>query len=133
MVKKSVKHKTTNHKRHLKDAEIQLALIENFINLQKVLTELTSKFDNLSSNISRLLFLFEESAKSFVEKNKIGSDDKELLNKLDTLLDQNKTVAKGLTLIEEKMRHKLYGDHPKEETKMEEPYGRPRPRPLPKI
>jgi len=104
------------NKKALTNREIQLALIENFVNLQKVLTNLTVKFDGLSDNISRLLQLFEISAKSFIQKQQGGnSEDNDILKKLDTLLDQNKTVAKGLTLIEEKMRHKLYGDTTREE------------------
>ena len=31
-----------------------------------------------------------------------GSDNKDILEKLNTLLDQNKTIARGLTLIHEK-------------------------------
>ena len=93
--------------------EIELALIENFVNMQKVLTNLTIKFDILSENITKLLQLFEISAKSFIRKLEEGpepKEDKELLRKLDTLLDQNKTIAKGLTLIEEKIKHKVYSD-----------------------
>ena len=89
--------------------EVQLALVENFVSLQKVLTNLTVKFDELSGNMSRLLQLFEVSARTFIEKLEEGKGhgtDKDLLKKLDTLLDQNKTIAKGLTLIEEKIRHK---------------------------
>ena len=48
--------------------EIQLALIDNFINLQKVMANLSVKFDELSLNISRLLQLFEISAKTFAER-----------------------------------------------------------------
>jgi len=91
--------------------EIELALIENFVNMQKVLTNLTLKFDLLSDNISKLLQLFEMSAKSFIRKQEAEpetKEDKDLLKKLDTLLDQNKTIAKGLTLIEEKIKHKVY-------------------------
>jgi hypothetical protein len=130
MAKKSGIVKKQNR---LNNREIQLALIENFVNLQKVLTNLTVKFDNLSDNISRLLQLFEISAKSFVEKNEnYNGEDKDTLRKLDTLLDQNKTIAKGLTLIEEKIKHKIYPDLPKE-TFNEENSEKPRPRPLPRI
>jgi hypothetical protein len=103
-------------KKTLSNREIQLALIENFVSLQKVLTNLTIKFDALSDNISKLLQLFEISAKTFIRKNEEGvPEDKEILNKLNTLLEQNKTVAKGLTLVEEKIRHKMYGDTTREE------------------
>lgn len=92
-------------------------LIENFVSLQRVLTNLAGKLDNLSGNISRLLELFEISAKSFAEKQGIGGNiitekDKEFLEKIDKLLEQNKTIAKGLTLMEEKMRQRVYGSPP---------------------
>jgi hypothetical protein len=46
-------------------------------------------------------------------------------------LDQNKTIAKGLTLIEEKIKHKVYGET---ETNNHLDFGAiGRPRPLPKI
>lgn len=96
-----------------KRENIQNMLIENFVNLQKVLTNLAVKFESLSDQISKLLQLFEISAKSFVEKQspELGEKekDKEFLEKLDKLLDQNKTIAKGLTLMEEKLRERIYG------------------------
>jgi len=98
-------------------AELNKLLIENFVKLQKVQTHLVGKFEKLSENIARLLQLFELSARSFIEKQpKIpGEDiekDKEFLDKLDKLLDQNKTIAKGLTLMEEKMKERVYGISP---------------------
>lgn len=87
--------------------EIENALIDNFVKLQKVMTNLSIRFDSLSDNITKLLQLFEIAAKSFVQKQEEKGGEADLLVKLDTLLDQNKTIAKGLTLIEEKIRHKL--------------------------
>jgi seryl-tRNA synthetase len=136
-------------KKHLTNKEIQLALIENFVNLQKVLTNLSIKFDGLSDNITRLLQIFEISAKSFIRKNEEGfgntpREDKELLNKLDSLVDQNKTIARGLTLIEEKIRHKIYGENVQQnpvlikkledKNRFERDMGEAiKPKPLPKI
>lgn len=127
----------------LSDREVQLALIENFVSLQKVLTNLSIKFDSLSDNISRLLQLFEISAKSFIKKTEEGNpEENDLLRKLDTLLEQNKTVAKGVTLMEEKIRHKLYGEsnrdhnpsHTESEMHNSTAFGeKPRPKPLPRI
>ena len=129
----------------LNNKEIQLALIENFVNMQRVLTNLSVKFDVLSDNISKLLQLFEISARSFIRKTESGegkTEDKDLLNKLDTLLDQNKTIAKGLTLIEEQIRHKVYGEELLKQSSIEnrtaqrtetENIERQRPKPLPKI
>jgi seryl-tRNA synthetase len=90
---------------------IEDRIIENLVGLQKVHTDLAEKFDNLSKEISNLLKLFEMAAKSF-GKNSLtkGADtDKEFLNKIDKLLEQNKTIAKGLTLMESQMKKKVYG------------------------
>ena len=96
-----------------KKEHIEKAMLENFVSLQKVLTNLAVKFDSLSDNISKLLKLFEISAKTFVEKQtpEIGGrkTDKDFLEKLDKLLEQNKIIAKGLTLMEEKLKERLYG------------------------
>jgi len=113
--KKEVKKSQTlvNKKRAMTKGELEEALIDNFVNLQKVLTNLTLKFDTLSKNITELLHLFEISAKSFVKPEEVHEgeqknmvDDKKFLEKIDQLLDQNKIIAKGLTLIEEKMNHR---------------------------
>ena len=95
------------------------ALIDNFVRLQKILVVNAEKMDLLTNNISRLLQIFEVSAKSFAEKNyrpseAVGSGDlqkeAEVLGKLNTLLDQNKTIAKGLSLLGDDLKEKLYGD-----------------------
>ena len=94
--------------------DIQKQIADNFVSLQRVMTNLALKFDALSDNISKLLQLFEIAAKSFVEKNSVEDKekDKEFLGKIDTLLDQNKTLAKGISLMEERMREKVYGAPP---------------------
>ena len=111
MEKESTKRRKSSGKR-LAKAELEKMLIENFVNLQKVLTNLSVKFESLSDQISKLLQLFEISAKSFVEGQtpEIGEKekDKEFLDKLDKLLEQNKVIAKGLTLMEEKLRERIY-------------------------
>lgn len=95
-----------------KDEEIVKVLIENSVNLQKVMTNAAIKLDILSNNISKLLLLFEMSARSFADKQGIPDveKDREFLNKLNMLIDQNKTIAKGLTLMEEKIRERVYGE-----------------------
>ena len=100
MIKEGVK------KKKMTKTELEEALLDNFVKLQRVLTNMTLRFDELSQNTSRLLEIFEIAAKSFIEKHD-ENQDKELLNKLDTLVDQNKTIARGLTLMEEKIKHKL--------------------------
>ena len=102
-------HKKEIHKKKkLSKTEVEQLLIDNFINLQKVLTNLSIKFEDLSNNVSKFLQLFEISARSFAEKMDEGGDktnsDDVLLKKLDSLLDQNKTISKGILLMEEQVR-----------------------------
>ena len=116
MAKKGTKKVTeTSSKTASSKSELEKTLIENFVNLQRVLTNLAVKFDSLSDQISKLLELFEISAKSFAEKYRPETGekkkDKDFLSKLDALLDQNKTIARGLTLMGERLKEKLYG-HP---------------------
>ena len=106
-----------------RDAEkLNLILIENFVNLQKAVTNLAGKFEDLSDNISKLLQLFEISARSFSEKLSTSvpeiEKDREFLDKLNRLLDQNKVIAKGLSLMEEKLKERVYGSVGKPEPQM---------------
>lgn len=98
--------KTISLKKNHSNPEIEKILIENFVSLQKVMTNLSLNFDNLTKQISKLLELFEISAKTLAEKEfeieKIGSN-KKVIDKMDNLLEQNKIIARGLTLIHEKI------------------------------
>ena len=88
-----------------KNTHIEKALVENFISLQKVMANLSVKFDNLTEQITKLLEIFEISAKALAEKDLEkfqNSDNAELLKRLDNVLEQNKIIAKGLTLMHEK-------------------------------
>lgn len=85
---------------------IEKILIENFADFQRVMLKLSNNFENLSKRISDLLDLFEDSAqilvKNEIESNKDKNYNKEILEKMDKILNQNKIIAKGLTLIHEK-------------------------------
>jgi hypothetical protein len=86
-----------------KKVKIDRILVENFVSLQKVMTNLAVKFDNLSNQISRLLELFEISAKTLAEKDYSKKEDnKKVIEKLDALLEHNKIIAKGIALLHEK-------------------------------
>jgi len=104
-------------------------LIENFVGLQHAMTNLSIKFGSLSDNISELLRVFENAAKSFAQSGTIDNSD--MLRKIDSLLNQNKTIAKGLVLMESKLRGNLV----EQEFPQPQPttFERPRPRPLPSI
>lgn len=106
---------------------LEQKLIENLIELQKVHTTLAEKFDKLSDQITQLLGLFEMAARSFGEQpsNQVAEKDKAFLDKVDKLLEQNKTIAKGLTLVEERIRERVYGTQPptpEEGKETDEPY-----------
>jgi len=106
MSKKSVIKKEKPVKKPSKKVSdpVVALLVDNFVNLQKNFTTLTEKFNSLSSQISSLLRLFEISAKSIAEKPELGFE-KEFLDKVNALLEQNKVIAKALSIIEERTRH----------------------------
>lgn len=93
-----------------KSDKIKETLIQNLIELQKVHTNLLEKFDKLSNQLSTLLNLFESAAKSFSDNasNKVSERDKEFADKIDQLLEQNKIIAKGVMLMEDRLRQKAY-------------------------
>ena len=107
-MKKGVKD--SSHKK-IFGSHMEHALLENMVALQKVNVGLTEKFDKLANEISQLLSLFEVTARTFTKNMPIGEHekDKEFLEKIDTLLEQNKVLAKGLGLMEERLRERMYG------------------------
>ena len=101
-VSKPVRKKSS---KKLGPTRMEKALVENFVSLQKVMTNLSIRFDNLTSQISGLLELFEKSAKTLAEKDfdseKNLKDNKKIIGKIDNLIEQNKIIARGLTLLHE--------------------------------
>ena len=97
---------------------MQELLVKNLIELQKVHTQVIERFDKVSHQLSDLLALFEATARTFAEhpSNQGLDKDKEFLEKIDLLLGQNKTIAKGLTLREDHIRERVYGKQPEEAT-----------------
>jgi hypothetical protein len=98
-VKKQIIKKSIPKKTIPKTNQTEKILIENFVALQKVIVNLAEKLTNLSTQTSKLLELFETSAKTLAEKG--FEDNKEIVQKLDALLDQNKVLAKGISLLHE--------------------------------
>lgn len=103
--------------------EIKEEVIQNFVDLQDVLSNLALKIDDLTQQISKLLRIFEEAAKSF--HNAPASEegkDKEVHNTMKTLLDQNKIIAKGISIIEERTRnqppltYQTYPQYPRQQS-----------------
>ena len=103
-VPKEVEKKVSVKEKKMTAKEREELLIENFVGLQHAMTNLSVKFGSLSDNITRLLRVFEEAAKNFVSGGKL--DDESMLKKIDSLLDQNKTIAKGLILMEGSLRNR---------------------------
>ena len=126
-VSKKVEKKGSARKK-MTAKEREELLIENFVGLQHAMTNLSIKFGALSDNITMLLQVFEESAKNFVSGGKL--DDKSMLDKIDSLLDQNKTIAKGLILMEGSLRNRseVVG-----QTSSYPEVSRPKPKPFPNL
>jgi hypothetical protein len=117
-------------KKKMTAREREELLIENFAGLQHAMTNMSIKFGSLSDHLVKLLNVFEESAKSFASGGRV--DDKDMLKKIDSLLDQNRTIAKGLVLMEGKLRGRA--ESPQDVGRMQMGGGMPpsRPKPLPR-
>ena len=115
--------------------KLESKIVENLIELQKVHVSMIEKFDSLSKEISRLLSLFETTAKSFASNpaNQLTQKDKEFLDKIDKLLEQNKTIAKGLTLMEERVRDKIYSSPVKQDAEQQMEPSMSSNRPMPRF
>ena len=112
-------------------------MIENFVGLQKAMTNLSVKFESLTEQINNLLEIYEKAAKNFYNAKKEGDvdsktfsgraqarNDNEIRDKINDLMEQNKTLAKGMVLMQEKMGMK---EHESEEDKGKHK----KPKPLP--
>ncbi len=99
-----LKKESMSKNKELKDRQIDKILVENFVSLQKVMTNLSVKFDELSNNISKLLELFELSAAALAKKDINFTkpiDEDKIMNKLNNILEQNKIIARGMALMGE--------------------------------
>jgi len=92
-------------------ADSQKLLLENFISLQKILTNLTIKIDETDKKLLKMLELFEFASKSYGQARMMPAGGvpqavqdarlKELANKIDILIEQNRDIAKGIILLEQ--------------------------------
>lgn len=76
-------------------------LVHNNIALQDKTAELITSIKELTKRMDDMVKIFEEAAKNIKE-----GTDKPLMDKLQGLLDQNQTIAKGLVLLEKYVREK---------------------------
>jgi|GEM_PF-1446586 len=77
-------------------------LFENYLELQKVLTTLAVNIDSLSKRIDKLVGLFEQSVKTIAEKDfQEETKNRQVQDKLEMLINQNKIIAQGVSLIHE--------------------------------
>lgn len=103
--------------------ELDHEMLKNLVELQKVHINLAEKFDHLSKEISQLLALFELTARNFAKNVPQTTDyqkDKDFLDKIDRLLDQNKVLAKGLSIMEDQIRERVYSPQPQHAPNMSE-------------
>ena len=86
-------------------------LIQNQIELQKILANLSLEIKNLTSELSILVQLFKEASTTLhdekLSKEIEKEDMKNIGSKVETLVDQNKTIARGLLLMESAMRDSM--------------------------
>ena len=153
MAKKGVHRHLQQHqqkKKKLTNRELQELLIENFVGLQRAMTNLSFKFEGLSEQIAKLLQIFELAAKNYMTGNETEESKRDVLRKINSLLEQNKVIAGGLIAIEEKMRSQpelmeiaqrtmqtmpqqyQQNPHP-QQPQLQKFQERPKPRPLPRI
>jgi len=96
-IKKSTRKPTTRPQK-----SYETLLLENFVALQKVMTNLSIKFSDMSQNISKVLFVFEEAAKDLAVSEKVMND--KFGKKVENLVEQNKSINKNLGLMDERVR-----------------------------
>ncbi|HDI02975.1 MAG TPA: hypothetical protein ENF67_00305 [Candidatus Pacearchaeota archaeon] len=77
-------------------------LLDNTLKLHDLLIKFSSELSELNKKLDSLLSIFENASKAIEEK----PIEKEIVEKLDKLLEQNKTIAKGILLLEKSLREK---------------------------
>jgi hypothetical protein len=129
MPKRVIKSSNSKLPKKSTSKKLDAQIAENLVELQKVHTNLLEKIDNLTNQLSTLLSLFEMAARSFAKNSSVKSSEKdtEFLEKIDKLLDQNKTIARGLTIMEEKVRERMYPEN-NPPPQVSQQSGRPLPR-----
>ena len=92
-------------KRGPSDEHVFDTLLKNNVALQKVALDLVKSNNDLLKRIDKLVSLFEEASKH-ISSESPEDDIRNLAMRLDSLIDQNKDLARGLVLLEEFVRNK---------------------------
>ena len=90
----------------LSEAKLAKQLAESSLKIQSKSVDLISSMEKLTKRIDTMVSLFEEASKHVSEAEPVEERVNELTTKLETLLDQNKSVARGLILLEKYVRGK---------------------------
>lgn len=107
MTKRGTKKSTKSTKASSKGYEKTVRLlIENNVMLQKKLVDLTSSIDGMNKQMGKILHLIEIASTDFSKKDSEEGGHEDLIEKLESLINQNKTIAKGLILLEKFVREK---------------------------
>jgi seryl-tRNA synthetase len=132
IIEKKVEHRVERKKR-LSNREIQELLIDNFVGLQKAMTNLSFKFEALAEQNAKLLQIFELAAKNYIS-GETGEQKKDVIDKINSLLEQNKVIAGGLVMLEEQLRNQTPEIERREERTVVQAQGNPgMPRNIPRI
>lgn len=81
-------------------------MLENLITTQKLLAKTLTELKEVNKKISELHGIFQESSKMIKEKEIVKQLEprSQLIDKFDELMEQNRTIARGLLLLEKKLR-----------------------------
>lgn len=105
-MKKSVeKVKKIVIKKENSNKNVEKIMLQNFVELQKVMTTLSVNVDQLSKRISNLLDLFENSARELANKGyetRESAGYNKILEGMQNLSEQNKVIARGLSAMSER-------------------------------
>lgn len=95
-------------------------LIQNSAKIQAKQVELIESMNKLVKKMDGFLNLFEEASKKVTDVEDTEERIQALSNKLEILLEQNKTIAKGLILLEKYVRGKTSLENPEGPGSIEE-------------
>lgn len=92
-------------KKSSSDEKVLDTLLKNNVALQKVALDVVKSNNELLKRIDKLVSLFEEASRHITSENP-EEDIRNLAMRLDSLIEQNKDLARGLVLLEEFVRNK---------------------------